>query len=78
MFSIHAHFDGRVIVPHEPVDLPPGQDLIVRIEPARSPETKPESALEWLADNAVHSSTTPDDLAHQHDHYLYGSPKRED
>jgi hypothetical protein len=78
MISIHAHFDGNVIVPHEPVDLPRDRDLIVRIEPARSPEAQPESALEWLADNAVYSSTTPDDLAHRHDHYFCGSPKRED
>ena len=25
MISIHAHFDGTVIVPHEPVDLPRDQ-----------------------------------------------------
>jgi hypothetical protein len=39
-----AHFDGKVIVPDEPVQLPVGQPL--------------------------------SDLAAQHDHYLYGSPKQ--
>ena len=77
MISIHAHFDGKVIVPHDPVDLPRDRDLIVRIETASSPRMELESALEWLADNAVDSSATPEDLAHQHDHYLYGTPKRE-
>jgi hypothetical protein len=77
MISIHAHFDGKVIVPHDPVDLTPGQDLIVRIEPAHSDRAQQESALNWLAENAVDSPEIPVDLAEQHDHYLYGSPKRE-
>ena len=34
MIAIKAHFDGRVIVPDEPVDLPAGQALIVRVEEA--------------------------------------------
>ena len=33
MISIHAHFNGTVIVPDDPVDLPRDQALIVRIEP---------------------------------------------
>jgi hypothetical protein len=78
MISIHAHFDGKVIVPHDPVDLPRDRDLIVRIEPASSLCAQSESALDWLADNSVDSLATPDDLAHQHDHHLYGSPKRKD
>jgi hypothetical protein len=31
MIAINAHYDGRVIVPDEPEDLPPNQALIVRI-----------------------------------------------
>ena len=31
--TVNAHFDGRVIVPDEPLELPPNQPLIVRIEP---------------------------------------------
>ena len=34
MIAIKGHFDGRVIVPDEPVDLPRNQPLIVRVEPA--------------------------------------------
>lgn len=34
MIAIKAHFDGRVIVPDEPVDFAPGQALIVRVEEA--------------------------------------------
>jgi hypothetical protein len=38
----------------------------------------PRSCLEWLAKNAVDVPELPTDLAHQHDHYLYGSPKKKD
>ena len=30
--TVHAHFDGKVIVPDEPLDLRPNQALIVQIE----------------------------------------------
>ena len=30
--TIHAHFDGKVIVPDEPLDLQPNQALVIRIE----------------------------------------------
>ena len=33
MTTLHAHFDGRVFVPEEPVDLPTGQRLKLRFEP---------------------------------------------
>jgi hypothetical protein len=52
--AINAHYDGKVIVPDEPLDLPPNQPLLVRIE----------------------SISLPSDLSHQHDHYLYGVPKK--
>ena len=78
MISIQAHFDGKLIVPHDPVDLPRDQALIVRTEPV--PESVPageESCLDWLAEHSVDSTAVPTDLSFQHDHYLYGSPKRD-
>ncbi len=78
MVSIHAHFDGTVIVPHGPVDLPRDRDLIVRIEPAPEPVAQnEESCLDWLADHAADDPALPADLSLQHDHYLYGTPKKE-
>jgi hypothetical protein len=78
MIAINAYYDGRVIVPDEPVDLPPNQALIVRIEAKNvdEPLTR-ESALAWLVANASDSKDVPSDLSHQHDHYLYGTPKRD-
>jgi hypothetical protein len=71
--TVNAHFDGRVIVPDEPLDLKPNQALIVQIELIEG-ETE-EPALAWIAANAVDSDALPTDLADQHDRYLDGRPK---
>ncbi len=77
--TVSAHFDGRVIVPDEPLDLPANQALIVQIERVGG-EAVPseESALTWLAANAIDSEVLPVDLADRHDHYLYGRTPTEE
>ncbi len=75
--TVNAHFDGKAIIPDEPLDLPPNQALIVQIESVGSRETVDESALDWLAANAVENDGLPTDLADQHDHYLYGCPTQD-
>jgi hypothetical protein len=79
MIALKAHFDGRVIVPDEPVDLPRGQRLIVQLQtdgPRTSNGEETRSVFEWLAENAVDDPSIPVDLSFQHDHYLYGTPKK--
>jgi len=73
--TIHAHFDGRVIIPDEPLDFRPNQAVIVQIKPLEG--EMEESALAWIAANAVDSEALPTDLADRHDHYLYGRPKKD-
>ena len=75
--TVNAHFDGKVIVPDEPLDLPANQALIVQIERVGALKPADESALAWIAANAVDSDALPTDLADQHDHYLYGRPKKD-
>ena len=80
MVSIKAHFDGEAIIPDEPVDLPRGRALVVDIREAESehpdqPDGE-ESVFAWIAQHAISSPNLPPDLAHQHDHYLYGTPKK--
>ena len=70
--SIAAHFDGKVIVPDEPVNLPVGQPLRVRLEAVEGAAPPFADFLQLEAD----LPDAPPDLAAQHDHYLYGSPKR--
>ena len=73
--TVNAHFDGKVIVPDEPLDLRPNQALRVQIEPIE--DEGEDSALAWIVAHAVESDALPTDLADQHDHYLYGRPKKD-
>jgi len=68
---IAAHFDGQFIVPDEPVELPVGQPLRVHLEIASEPRPRFADFLDLAAD----LPDAPTDLAYQHDHYLYGTPK---
>jgi hypothetical protein len=73
--TVHAHFDGKVLIPDEPLDLLPNQAVIVQIEPLEGDAE--QSALAWIAANAADSEALPEDLAEEHDHYLYGRPKKD-
>lgn len=68
-------------MPEQAVDLPRDRIFVVRVETAGSVEPTGEdtsgSALQWLVDNTV-DDELPSDLSAQHDHYLYGTPKRGD
>jgi hypothetical protein len=70
--TISAHFDGKVLVPDEPVQLPVGEPLRVHVELPASTNGKFADLLDLAAD----LPDAPSDLAAQHDHYLYGTPKR--
>ena len=78
MIAFNAHFDGKVIVPEHPVDLPVDRPFVVHVEtPGRADSERGSgpSGLQWLAENAVEDEL-PSDLSAQHDHYLYGTAKR--
>lgn len=81
MTTLTAHFDGKVLIPDEPVNLPVDCALEVHVQPAKKsaalsvedrPLMKLLRSLEELPDNP----DWPADGAAQHDHYLYGVPKR--
>jgi hypothetical protein len=67
-----AHFDGHVIVPDQPISLPIGQKLRLRVEPI----SEQPGQFADLANLAADLPDSPGDLSTQHDHYLYGTPKR--
>jgi hypothetical protein len=75
--TLRAHFDGKVLVPDEPVDLPVNCALEVEVKPAGapSPASKPLTRLLEVA-RRFPVADGPADGAAQHDHYLYGLPKR--
>ena len=77
MTVLRAHFDGKVLVPNEPVNLPTDCDLEVRVEPIRKPAAKGNSLLQLVeVARRFPVINGPADGAAQHDHYLYGLPKR--
>ena len=62
MSTIRCHFDGKVIIPDEPVDLPVDQPIYIRIEDTKGrpgvvfidpPDGKPMTVGEMLASGAV-------------------------
>jgi hypothetical protein len=79
LVAIRGHFDGKVFVPDEPVNLPAGRPLILHVEVATQ-EDRPVTAPDLFAtlDRHAGSVDAPADWSAQHDHYLYGTPKRDD
>jgi hypothetical protein len=69
--EITAHFDGKTIVPDEPIQLPVGQPLRLRVEVIEPTTPRFAELLQFGAD----LPDAPSDLASKHDHYLYGTPK---
>lgn len=77
MLKIRCHFDGKTLIPEEPVNLRRGEEVVAHIERAVAPvDPHQSSALEWLFDQAVDDPALPEDLGYQHDHYLYGTAKK--
>jgi hypothetical protein len=75
MTAIKAHFDGHVLAPDEPVSLPVDKPLKLLVEPAEADEPalmKLVRVRQQFPDNP----NSPTDGAAQHDHYLYGMPRR--
>lgn len=70
--TISAHFDGKVIIPDEPVELPVGRSLQLVVELSAETTARFADLLCFAAD----LPDAPSDLGAQHDHYLYGNPKR--
>lgn len=77
MTAIRAHFDGKALVPDELVNLPLNQPLEVYVmPPVADTEEPPLMGLLRLLEQFPDNPNSPTDGAAQHDHYLYGTPKR--
>jgi len=76
--TLRVHFDGKVLVPDEPVDLPVNCALEAQVKPVESDrlEERPLMKLVKLLEELPDNPDWPSDGAAQHDHYLYGLPKR--
>jgi hypothetical protein len=84
--TARCHFDGKSLVPDEPIDLPLDEQLVVHIEIASPVRVVAEetatngcrSLAEWAASHAIDDPSLPADLSSNLDHYLYGTPREED
>ncbi len=81
MLSVKGTFRDGVAQPSEAVEAREGQPVIITfldeklVETSSAPEDEAWEALTQLvAECAVDTGIT--DLAHQHDHYLYGKAKK--
>jgi len=70
-------FDGAVFRPAAPVDLEPNTSYVITIVSQSPPSCKVEDAWDVL-DQMTGTVDGPDDWSAEHDHYLYGTPKRQD
>jgi hypothetical protein len=82
MTVVKAHFDGKVLIPDEPVKLPVNCALELHIQPVEaslpaSVTGKPLLRLLKALEELPANHNWPADGAAQHDHYLYRLPKRQ-
>ena len=72
--TVSAIFEDGVLRPETPVDLEPNRRYILTIQD----ELAPDEGNVWdtLAKLAG-SVDAPPDWSSEHDHYLYGTPKRD-
>lgn len=72
--TLTAVFDGEVLRPDRPTDLEPNTRYVITVRKA-SGRTEAGDAWDVLSDEAG-SVEGPEDWAAEHDHYLYGTPRR--
>jgi hypothetical protein len=77
MVAIKAHFDGKSLILDEPADLPRNQPLLIHVQPLpeQTAPTEPTNLWEVL-EKYTGTVEAPPDWSAEHDHYLYGTPKR--
>jgi hypothetical protein len=75
-----GHVKNGVVVLEPPIVLPEGAEVCVEIVPAEGEtpllDGQAQTLGQKLTKYAGRAVALPDDAALNHDHYLYGSPKR--
>ena len=72
--TLHAVFDGKVLKPVKPVDLKVGTRYVLTVESKQEVTDVEKDPAFNLSSLAV--KTNISDLSTEHDHYLYGMPRR--
>ncbi|MEA2573081.1 MAG: hypothetical protein QOH93_379 [Chloroflexia bacterium] len=75
--TISVIFDGQFLRPETPLDLEPNTRYLVTIQPNTLGETGGMDGDAWdVLERFTGTVDAPADWSEEHDHYLYGSPKR--
>lgn len=73
--TVTAVFDGHVLRPDRPLHLEPNTRYVVTIQRAASPPVEGDA---WdVLEALIGTVEAPPDWSTEHNHYLYGTPKRE-
>ncbi|MBX7106512.1 MAG: antitoxin family protein [Gemmataceae bacterium] len=70
--TIEVKFDGHVLIPNAPVDLPRDRTLRIRVEVVEGESPRFAEFLDFATD----LPDAPADLAAQHDRHEFESPKQ--
>jgi hypothetical protein len=78
MIQFSAHFDGKHICPDEPISLPENVPLRITVQEAVNPSAQVNGSLDLFDRLETQAGLIdgPTDWAAEHDHYLYGAPKK--
>ena len=72
--TLEAVFDGEVFRPEGKIDLIPNRQYILII---KEKDEEPDSLSAWdILDRLTGTVEAPQDWAFEHDHYLYGVPRK--
>ncbi|MBI5651233.1 MAG: hypothetical protein HZC40_12440 [Chloroflexi bacterium] len=72
--TLTAVFDGQTFKLESPLDLERNARYVITVQ---GPVTNPKEGNVWDVLEALSGTVNaPADWAHEHDHYLYGTPKR--
>ena len=73
--TLTAVFDGNVLRPDSPLNLEPNKRYVITIQSVEQPVAQ-ENAWDVL-EAMTGTVAAPSDWSSEHDHYLYGTPKRQ-
>lgn len=74
--TYQGHIENGHVVLDEPAELPEGASVTVSIEFRQISEQTGQTLAERYSDFIGAIDSLPPDAAENHDHYLYGVPKR--
>jgi hypothetical protein len=74
--TFRVTFDGKVFHPEKNnLELKPNQQYVIKVISQETPQDTAKNAWDLLEEMAG-TYVMPEDWSSEHDHYLYGTPKR--